>query len=918
MIVEHPGTLSDGAEPVGDRDSSPSGSSPRKSLRNRVKVERKVGKEGQVNEKKCAQDSTQLHKMSADYAQLLKAGEQYELANSNGTSHSRLNVLNVPELVVNDGQSKLSKSSNISVDSNKTQEGVDKIVATIKLASIEEDIEETGEAEEINSEYVTFCLKIHLKEGHGLVIRDASGSSDPYVKVKYQNKTIYKTNTVYRSLNPNWDEEFAFLISDPTSNLQIEVFDYDRFMVDDFMGAATIELSQLRLFETHEMKVNLQEEASPEYMGYVHLTVTVTPLTQSQEDLFHSKAVRGIISDSVKRNNKAASVWLSAVNVILVEAKLSSLIQPCDTYVKFKLGSEKYKSKVVTKSLEPKWAEQFDLHIFDENFQNFEVMVHEKSSNSIIGKCTIDLREYEREKTEQKWHRLEDEAGTILLLLTISGTSASSESVVDLNEYSANRDEIIQKYDLWHSFQSIKDVGFLTVKVYRAKDLAAADINGKSDPFCVLELVNARLQTHTVYKDLNPEWNKLFTFSVKDIHTFLEITVYDEDPNKKFEFLGKLSIPLLKIRNCEKRWYDLKDRKLMGTVKGKILLEMDILWNPVKAAVRTFKPRETKFISQEQKFKPQMLVGSVNRLREFWKQVMSVREFVQSCLSWQSYSRSILAFVIFMTFVYFVELWHMPIILLLFFLRFHIYKKLTESIDSRFPRVGANVNSCKSSFDERNSSVELYNYSDDDFDENDCSQRSAASTNQRSSKTDNPTQQTPIAEKSSSIKEKLAAVQDAYQVVQDSLDFVASLLERIRNTFNFTVPYLSYLAIFVLCVATVLLYLVPLRWIVMIWGINKFSKRLRNPHYIDNNELLDFLSRVPSDKELRCHYRHHRHESYRQSINSTTNAYIQLEANRADNNLLATTSGSAQKRLNYSAIHKSSLPAALKKKSIIK
>lgn len=37
---------------------------------------------------------------------------------------------------------------------------------------------------------------------------------------------------------------------------------------------------------------------------------------------------------------------------------------------------------------------------------------------------------------------------------------------------------------------------------------------GKSDPFCVLELGNDRLQTHTVYKSLHPDWNKVFTLSV--------------------------------------------------------------------------------------------------------------------------------------------------------------------------------------------------------------------------------------------------------------------------------------------------------------------------------------------------------------------------------------------------------------------
>lgn len=36
-------------------------------------------------------------------------------------------------------------------------------------------------------------------------------------------------------------------------------------------------------------------------------------------------------------------------------------------------------------------------------------------------------------------------------------------------------------------------------------------LTGKSDPFCVVELNNDRLLTHTVYRNLNPEWNKIFT-----------------------------------------------------------------------------------------------------------------------------------------------------------------------------------------------------------------------------------------------------------------------------------------------------------------------------------------------------------------------------------------------------------------------
>ena len=57
--------------------------------------------------------------------------------------------------------------------------------------------------------------------------------------------------------------------------------------------------------------------------------------------------------------------------------------------------------------------------------------------------------------------------------------------------------------------------------MFKAEGVAAADLGGTSDPFCVLELVNSRLQTNTEYKTLTPEWNKIFTLYVND---FLSIS----------------------------------------------------------------------------------------------------------------------------------------------------------------------------------------------------------------------------------------------------------------------------------------------------------------------------------------------------------------------------------------------------------
>lgn len=40
----------------------------------------------------------------------------------------------------------------------------------------------------------------------------------------------------------------------------------------------------------------------------------------------------------------------------------------------------------------------------------------------------------------------------------------------------------------------------------------------------------------------------------------------------------------------------------------------------------------------------------------------------------------------------------------------------------------------------------------------------------------------------------------------------------VYSTFNWTVPFLSFLACLILAIATITLYFIPLRYIILIWG----------------------------------------------------------------------------------------------------
>lgn len=137
------------------------------------------------------------------------------------------------------------------------------------------------------------------------------------------------------------------------------------------------------------MEVKLDDpEAVEDYMGYLTMDIEITPMTMKQKELFLSRAQRGIVSETMKRNPKSASVWLSVVNVVLLEAKLNQTNQNQqlpDIFAKLKLNSEKCKSKTVSKTLDPKWTDTFDLHIFDEISQQIlDVMICQK--NTVLGK----------------------------------------------------------------------------------------------------------------------------------------------------------------------------------------------------------------------------------------------------------------------------------------------------------------------------------------------------------------------------------------------------------------------------------------------------------------------------------------------------------------------------------------------------
>ncbi|XP_039904694.1 multiple C2 and transmembrane domain-containing protein 1 isoform X2 [Simochromis diagramma] len=683
-----------------------------------------------------------------------------------------------------------------------------------------------------------YKLEIELKRGHNLAVRDRGGTSDPYVKFKLAGKEVFRSKIIHKNLNPVWDEKTTLIIDSLNEPLYVKVFDYDFGLQDDFMGSAFLYLESLEQQRTIPVTLVLKDPQYPDQdLGTLELAVNLTPKDSPIEErrdstmevkkygLKHYVHKTMLLRRSWKRSTKQQSIrlselhrkaqlWRGIVSIALIEGRNLMPMDPnglSDPYVKFRLGPQKYKSKTVPKTLSPQWREQFDLHLYEETGGVLEITVWDKDTgrrDDFIGRCQLDLSTLAKEQTHHLELPLEESQGFVVLLVTL--TASAAVSIADLSvtplDDPQERREILQRYGVTKSFFNLKDVGIVQVKVMRAEGLMVADVTGKSDPFCVLELNNDRLQTHTVYKNLNPEWNKVFTFNVKDIHSVLEVTVFDEDRDRSADFLGKVAIPLLNVRNGEQKGYLLKNKELTAPTKGCIYLEIDVIYNAVKAALRTVVPAEQKYIEEEPKVSKQLLQQNFNRVKRCIMVLISWGTFINSCFEWESAQRSIVSFVLFVVVVWNFELYMLPLALLLLLVWNYFFCS---------SRDGADV-SMDGMFE--------WEVEEDDKEEKDSEPKG--------------------------FMDKLYAIQDVFISVQNALDEVASFGERVKNTFNWTVPFLSWLAITALCLATFLLYLIPLRYLVLAWGVNKFTKKLRDPYMIDNNELLDFLSRVPSDVQV--------------------------------------------------------------------
>ncbi|CAM1331122.1 SYT7 (predicted) [Pycnogonum litorale] len=238
-------------------------------------------------------------------------------------------------------------------------------------------------------------LIVKIIDAKGLPAKDATGTSDPYVRVTLlpDKKHKIETKIKRRTLNPKWNETLYFqdfpITVLQTRTLHLHVLDWDRFSRDDPIGEVSVPLHEVDLSYQLEFTRNLKPTSK---LGEVLLTLNYN----ARDSILIIKVMKA-------RNLKIKDITGSS-----------------DPYVKIWLHQgdkklEKRKTKVLKCSLNPVYEEAFEFNVQWALLRNTSLVVtvmdyDTVGRNEMIGKVILAAKSGPMES--KHWNEMIANPGT--------------------------------------------------------------------------------------------------------------------------------------------------------------------------------------------------------------------------------------------------------------------------------------------------------------------------------------------------------------------------------------------------------------------------------------------------------------------------------------------------------------------------
>lgn len=272
-------------------------------------------------------------------------------------------------------------------------------------------------------------LHVKVLRAMKLKKKDLLGASDPYVKIKLTDDKLpsKKTTVKHKNLNPEWNEEFNFVVKDPsTQTLEFSVYDWEQVGKHDKMGMNVVPLKDLTPEEPKVIlldllkNMDLNDPQNDKSRGQLEVELMYKPFKEDEIPKGFEE------SQTVQKAPEGTPPDGGLLVVIVHEGQDLEGKHHTNPQVKLLFRGEERRTKQVKKNRDPRWEEEFTFMLEEPPTKDkihVEVMstssriglLHPKES---LGYVDINLSDVvSNKRTNEKYHLIDSKNGKIQIEL---------------------------------------------------------------------------------------------------------------------------------------------------------------------------------------------------------------------------------------------------------------------------------------------------------------------------------------------------------------------------------------------------------------------------------------------------------------------------------------------------------------------
>ncbi|XP_051139426.1 synaptotagmin-2 [Andrographis paniculata] len=268
---------------------------------------------------------------------------------------------------------------------------------------------------------------LHVKVVRAIKLKkkDLLGASDPYVKVNLTEDKLpsKKTTVKYKNLNPEWDEEFTFVVKDPEGQvLELTVYDWEQVGSHDKMGLNVIPLKDLTPEEPKTMTLDLLKTLNPDdsqnekSRGQLVVEVNYKPFKDSEMPT-NVEDAEGTVEKAPEGTPDGGGLLVIHIH----EAQDLEGKNHTNPSVRLLFRGEEKKTKVLKKNRDPRWDQEFQF-MLDEPPTNDRIhvevisiskrsLLHPKESLGYVDIYLSDV--VNNKRINERYHLIDSKNGRI-------------------------------------------------------------------------------------------------------------------------------------------------------------------------------------------------------------------------------------------------------------------------------------------------------------------------------------------------------------------------------------------------------------------------------------------------------------------------------------------------------------------------